>query len=394
VQPNAPAAWLFAKERFQPSLKSGVALKSLAASRPIEALVLEKPRKLVLTAFQRPEIGGGGLLRVLACGLCGTDHEQYSGVLPAPYPFIPGHEIVGTIEEIDPSAAERLGAGPGDLVALDIFQSCRACPACDSKDFRSCKKHGLLDTYGFVSTKKEPGLWGGYSQYVYLTPDAVVHKVPAGLDPVEATLFNPLGAGIRWATKLPCLREGETVAVLGPGIRGICAVAAVKEAGAGFVMVTGKGARDRDRLEWARRFGADLVVDVEREDPVASFKKATGGLANVVVDVTAKAPAVLAQAIALTAPGGRIVLAGTKGAAEAPGFVPDILIYKEITIIGALGVDSASYEEALALLAQKKYPFSEIPRESAGLEDAEALIQKMAGDQDQQPPLHAVIEPR
>ncbi len=358
-----------------------------------KAQVLYGPRRLQLEEISVELPAEGGLLEVEACGLCGTDHEQYTGALPGAYPFIPGHEIVGIVREISPDAADRLGVTEGMRVAVDIFQSCRSCKACDAGDYRSCAKHGLADTYGFISTKKPPSLWGGYARYVYLTPDSVLHTIPDGLDSVVATLFNPLGAGIRWGVKVPKLEEGETVVILGPGIRGISALAASKSAGAGFVMVTGKGAKDAPRLEVAERFGADAVVDVEREDPVRILKKKSGGLANVVVDVTAKAPAALAQAVALAAPGGRIVLAGTKGSTETPGFVPDMVIYKELSILGALGVDSSSYKEALELLASKKFAFDDIPREVVPLEDAERILQKMGGESEEPPPLHAAIAP-
>ncbi len=99
--------------------------------------------------------------------------------------------------------------------------------------------------------------------------------------------------------------------MLGPGIRGLSVCAAAKDAGAEFVMVTGAGERDHVRLEAAERFGADLVVDVTEEDPVAAFRRATGsGGANVVVDVTANAPAAFAQGLALTRGGGTFVVAG------------------------------------------------------------------------------------
>ena len=120
-----------------------------------------------------------------------------------------------------------------------------------------------------------------------------------------ATLFNPIGAGVRWGVAVPSLRPDAVVAVLGPGVRGLAASAAVKDAGAGFVLVTGRGARDAGRLEAASAFGADLTVDVATDDPVRALRDATGGLADVVLDVTAKAPDALGQAIALARPGGR-----------------------------------------------------------------------------------------
>jgi alcohol dehydrogenase len=158
--------------------------------------------------------------------------------------------------------------------------------------------------------------------------------VPPELDSVTATLFNPLGAGIRWGVTVPETQPGAIVAVLGPGIRGLSVCAAVKHAGAGFVMVTGRGDRDAPRLAAAREFGADLVVDVERMDPVGALREAVGGLADVVVDVTAKAPAAFVQAIRLARAGGTIVVAGTRGSRDIPGFDPDLLVYKELRIVG------------------------------------------------------------
>ena len=76
-------------------------------------------------------------------------------------------------------------------------------------------------------------------------------------------------------------------------------------------MVTGLGARDADRLALASKFGADLAVDVSADDPVVELTEAAGALADLVVDVTARAPAAFAQAIALARPAGTVVAAGT-----------------------------------------------------------------------------------
>jgi alcohol dehydrogenase len=360
----------------------------------VRALVLDAPRQLVAREFDRPEIGDDdALLRVEACGLCGTDHEQYTGELHPGYGFVPGHEAVGVIEEIGPAAATSWGVARGDRVAVEVFQSCRACAPCRAGDYRRCERHGIRDMYGFVPTDRTPGLWGGYAEYQYLSPDSMVLPVPAALDPVVATAFNPLGAGIRWTVTVGGAGPGAVVAVLGPGIRGLSACAAAKEAGAAFVMVTGRGPRDAARLAIASDFGADLAVDITETDPVRALRDATGRSADVVVDVTAKAPAALGQAVAMARAGGTIVLAGTRGSNETPGFVPDNVVYKELHIVGALGVDAPAYRAALDLLASNKYPFADLPREVVTLDDAEQLLQRMAGEGDA-PPVHGVIQPR
>jgi len=358
------------------------------------ALVLEEPRRLVARDLPVPEIGDDdGLLRIDACGLCGTDHEQYTGALPAGYAFVPGHESVGTIEAVGSKAAERWGVTVGDRVAVEVFLSCHACGACRSGLYRRCEHHGMRDMYGFIPVDKDPGLWGGYAEVQYLAADSLLLPVPDSVDPVLATIFNPLGAGIRWGVTVPDTQPGDVVAVLGPGIRGLAACAAAKDAGAGFVAVTGVGPRDDERLALAKAFGADLAIDVHTTDPAKALHDATGQHADVVVDVTAKAPAALAQAIGMARVGGTIVLAGTRGSADTPGFWPDLVVYKELRILGALGVDAPAYRAALDLLASGRYPFADLPRRVADLDGAEDLVRTMAGETDALPPVHGVLVP-
>jgi alcohol dehydrogenase len=358
------------------------------------ALVLAAPRRFEGRRFAIPEIDEDhGLLRVEACGLCGTDHEQYTGHIASRHAFIPGHEVIGVLDRVGSRAAVRWGVEEGQRVAVEVFQSCRDCAACRDGTYRRCISNGLATMVGFVDVETPPGLWGGYATHLYLGLDAMLLPVPDGLDPVLATLFNPLGAGIRWAADLPGTSPGHVVAILGPGVRGLCAAAAAKRAGAGFVMVTGRGPGDAERLALAASFGADLAVDVAVDDPVSALRSATSGLADVVLDVTAKAPTAFAQAIALARPGGTVVVAGTRGTSDAPGFVPDHLVYKELRVLGALGVDVTAYRPALDMLASGECPFTDLPREVVGFDGLEALLQRMAGEGAGIAPVHAVFVP-
>jgi alcohol dehydrogenase len=365
----------------------------MTTSPTARALVLDAPRQLNERELPLPAIGADdALLRVEACGLCGTDHEQFTGELFPGFAFVPGHESIGVIETIGDSAAARWGVREGDRVAVEVFLSCGACAACRSGTYRRCERHGLGDMYGCIPVDRAPGLWGGYAQHQYLAPDSMLLPVPPTLDPVHATLFNPVGAGIRWAVTLPELQRGAIVAVLGPGIRGLAACAAAKHAGAAFVLVTGRGERDAQRLALAPEFGADLALDVDNADPVRALRDATGDLADVVVDVTAKAPAAFGQAIKLARAGGTVVVAGTRGRDDTPGFHPDHVVYKELRILGALGVDAPAYRAGLELLAARTYPFEEIPRRTSHFADLPQLLQSMAGE-GEPPPVHGVFTP-
>jgi alcohol dehydrogenase len=359
------------------------------------ALVFTGPRSL---EFRQIEVPGpaadSALLRVEACGLCGTDHEMFTGHLPLRTPMVPGHETVGVLVEVGDAAAESWGVAIGDRVAVECFRSCRRCGPCLAGTYRRCEENGLRTAYGLSPLEVRPALSGGWADHHWLDADSMLVPVPEGIDAVDATLFNPVGAGIRWGAELPATGPGDIVAVLGPGIRGLAAAAAAREAGAEFVMMTGMGARDHPRLEAATGFGVDLTVDVADADPVAALRQATGGRrATVVVDVTANAPAALGQAVSLAATGGRIVLAGTRNSVETPGFAPDAIVYKELTLIGALGVDAPAYRKALDLVGSDRYPFRSISRVVAPLADAADLLAVMAGEGSEPPPVHAVLVP-
>ena len=113
-----------------------------------------------------------------------------------------------------------------------------------------------------------------------------------------------------------------------------------------------------------------------------------------VIDVTAKAPTAFTQAIALARPAGTVVVAGTRGfGTGAPGFSPDTIVFKELCVVGALGVDVTAYRAALDLLLSGRYPFESLPRRCARLEDAGELLATMAGERDGVPPVHGVLTP-
>src|SRR5262249_6186367 len=156
------------------------------------------------------------------------------------------------------------------------------------------------------------------------------HKIDDTIAPEIATLFNPLGAGFRWAVDMPKLERGESILILGPGQRGLASVIATKEAGASPIMITGL-TRDAEKLALAREFGADVTIDIEHEDLRRTVREATGGGgADVVVDVTAYATEAVTQAFDLARRGGRVVLAGTKGPKPVSDFYSDKLVMKEL----------------------------------------------------------------
>jgi threonine dehydrogenase-like Zn-dependent dehydrogenase len=270
---------------------------------------------------------------------------------------------------------------------------CAACRACLSGDYRLCSGRRGLSAYGYRGTDEPPSLWGGYAQYMYLAPQTVLHPIATDVPAEVAVMFNPLGAGIRWAVQLPGTSIGDTVVILGPGQRGLCSVIACKEAGAACVIVTGLES-DAHKLELARSFGADHTIDVSSEDPVRRVRDITDGRgADIVVDVTAYATEPVAQALDMVKRGGTIVLAGTKGTNPIPHFLSDKIVTRELTIKGALGVDFHAYEPAIRLIESGKYPLERMHTHSFGLEQAERAIRVLAGEVEGERAIHVALVP-
>ena len=351
-----------------------------AMARTSRAIVQTGPRKLELRELPVPDVDAdSALLKVEACGICGSDAEQYTGVLPVRFPLVPGHEPLGTIAAIGDRAAKRWGIDVGDRVAVEVLMPCGTCAACTSGRYQLCRTHGLHG-HGYVPLSEPPGLWGAYADYMWLSPASIPHKMRKDVPANVAVLFNPLGAGFRWAVEMPRTAPGETVLVLGPGQRGLASVIAAREAGAGTIIVTGLG-RDRAKLELARVFGATHTIDVEAEDERRRVKDITGGRgADVVVEVSANSPVPVAEAVHHVAVGGRIVLAGVKGFKAVPEFVSDLVVLKEATIFGALGVTGPSYQAAIQLIESGRVPVERMHTHDFRLEDAERAIQLLAGE--------------
>ena len=272
------------------------------------AVVQTGIREYQLRTFDAPSVGSEeGLLRVEQSGICGSDWSQYKRGYPKT--VIPGHEPVGIVEEIGDVASERWGVRAGDRVAVETMLPCGYCRACVKGKYNLCRASGsLIHAYGYRDVSEPPSLWGGHSELLFLDPHALVHRVDRDLPAELAVMFNPLGAGVRWAHRLPGTGIGDTVVVLGCGQRGLACVVAAREAGAGKVIVTGLGV-DAPKLELAREFGADLTVDVEERDVVDAVREFTDGeMASVVAEVTSGSTQPVVDAVELAAQGGTIVL--------------------------------------------------------------------------------------
>ena len=155
-----------------------------------------------------------------------------------------GHENVGIVAQIGAEAARRWNVKEGDRVALEEYVPCGACKWCRSDDFRFCEQTdfsgpGQRLWYGSTPLDVYPALWGGYSQYMYMHPNAVVHRMPTHVRAEQAAAFLPFSNGVEWAYRYGEVGLGKSILIQGPGQQGLACVIAAREAGAARIIVSG-----------------------------------------------------------------------------------------------------------------------------------------------------------
>ena len=360
-----------------------------------QSLVLVGPNRLEMQTFELPQIGEeDGILEMELVGICGSDVGICAGKEtfgPRPFPLIMGHEIVGRVAKMGAAAQKRHGVKIGDRVVIEYAFGCGMCGACSEGHYTICEKHY---NYGsMMSCKEPPHLYGGYGEYLYIHPNAKVHYIGDEISPeVGVLICAVIGNAVRWLRQMGGVSIGHTVAIIGPGQQGLAAVAVAKESGANPIFVIGLQ-KDKERLEMAKRFGADEVIVADQQDPVAIIHQATGErMADVVMDVTGHVSGA-ELALPLTGRGGMLVMPGLYKHKKA-SLDLDMAVTKEIRIQGVFSQDSPAVRAAIKMAKAKHYPFEELVTHRLPLSQAELGIKMVAGEAGGKLPLKVVLDPK
>jgi len=324
------------------------------------------------------------LLKVEVAGVCGTDVSQYKLPLRAG-PIIMGHENVGYLAKVGSEFAKHKGVKEGDLMFLEHYLPCGHCEWDHMGEYRHCAAtEWFYDPkairYGYTSMDTAPGLWGGFSHYLYLPLNAVLHKVPDGLTAEEAGVATPMSNGIQWALMDGGVGYASTVLIQGPGQQGLCCAMASKQAGAARVIITGM-TKDARRLEVAKSLGADDVINVQEEDALARVMDITGGRGvDVVIDCTVGAgPAPTLLGIEATKRRGGTMVVQGEGNQEFPNFPIGRLTRKGMTLKSARGHSYGAVELALYHLGARRFPLELMTTHRFGLAEVDYAIKSVGG---------------
>jgi len=357
-----------------------------AVSDRILAAVMAGPRQRIdIREFTRPDLpDGAALLRTARSEVCGTDvhlwHGRLSGV---PYPIIPGHVSAGVLESIRGSVRGIDGATlrEGDrAVFFDVHRTCGRCRPCVVH--RTPTRCIARRVYGITDPAAE-GLYGGWSQAIYLEPGVQIARLPDGV-----TFDQYIGGGCGLLTAVhiierAALRPGDTVLVQGTGAVGLCTIALARLSGASTIFAIGA---PPDRLALATRLGADRTFDLnttsyeERLEIVRSLTDNEG--VDVVVEAAGSARA-FEEGPFLARDGGRYVVAGHyTNVGPSQVNVHEAINRKHLEIRGCWGSEPGHFLRALTLLERYGHavPFAAIGGRTypltgldAAIADAEAM---------------------
>ena len=296
------------------------------------------------------------LLRVRACGICGTDMHILA--VPSPIPVKPGailgHEYTATVVQVG-SCVTHLQ--PGDHVVVDPSLTCGMCEYC---------RRGLLNCCLNVVTL---GVTrdGGLAEF-NIAPAHTLHKIRADVPAHVAALAEPLACVVNGAEKIK-LQPGETVLILGAGPIGLLFAQYFRAAGAAKIIVS---EISNARAQMARDNGADLVINPQTQDLIEIVKGEAGIGADVVVDAVGALFDIAAQTVRR---GGRILLFGFNPHA-APKISQSILTRGEITVHGSY-IAKNSFPRAVQVIESGKLPLEKLITHRFPLSDATTAIETM-----------------
>jgi len=301
----------------------------------LQATMLE-PGRIVFEDVPKPEVGKGQvLIRVKACGVCGSDVHVWRGEHPfTSYPVIQGHEFSGIVESVGEGVE---GIDPGTKVTVEPSIVCGRCYPCRHGRYNICDN---LKVMGFQTD--------GCHREFFAVPAEKVVPVPEEMSFEAAAMVEPTAVAVH-AVKKADLPQGAKVVVLGAGPIGILTMQAAKALGASEAMITDVV---DFRLDVARRLGADYVANANREDVLGAISNAFGEDKADVIFECVGAEETLETAIQGARKGSRIVVVGVVGG--RPRLSMGLLQDRELEMVGTLMYMRDDFLTAIELITSGK----------------------------------------
>lgn len=335
-------------------------------------------KPFVIESVTLPGVAAGEILiKVTRANICGSDVHAAEGTfatrgLGGQLPTVLGHEMVGAVAALGEGVTTDSNGAPlavGTRVVFPYFFCCHTCRNCLAGRRNACQN---LKMAMLGRADEPPYFVGGYGDYYLLPAGAVVYTVPDAVSDEIAAGANCALSQVMYGLERVDQQLGEYVVVQGAGALGLYAVAVAKARGAARVIAI-DGVPER--LEMAKEFGADEVIDItevtEEKDRVKAVRKLTDGLgADVVVEVVGH-PSAIDEGLKMLGQFGRYVEIGNIGIGKTFEFDPSRFVFSNKTMVGVSLYDPAVLSRALTFLEQHqdKLPFDRLAAACYPLDD-------------------------
>lgn len=329
----------------------------------MKSLLLTENRNLEIVELPTPEVGEGDvLIRVAACGICGSDVHGYDGSsgrrIP---PLIMGHEAAGMIAAVG-SGVSRFKVG--ERVTFDSTVYCGRCVFCRNSKVNLCERREVIGV-SCAEFRRD----GAFAEYIAV-PERILYTLPPQMSFPEAAMLEAVSVALH-AVGLSGVTGGETAVVIGAGMIGLLAMQAARATGCARVLIADI---DETRLNLARSLGADAVIQVSGSDFAEEVHELTAGVgADLVLEAVGRAETV-AAAIEAVRKGGTVTLIGN--ITQTISFPLQKVVSREIRVLGS-AASAGEYPQAIELVASGRIQVKPLITAVAALEDGPAWFERL-----------------
>ena len=329
----------------------------------MKSLVYTKPYHFEYSDFPEPKVGDDDvLIRVKACGICGSDAHGSTGKTGRRIPpLIMGHEAAGIVEDVGKNVKDF---EKGQRVCFDSTVYCNQCQACRAGFYNRCEHRQVLG----VSTP-DFKRHGAFAEYVAV-PWWIVSKIPDNLSFTKAALLEPVSIGVHAANRAPLSAE-DTVLIIGAGTIGLFVLQAARLKGARKIFISDI---NEFRLDVAKNLGADEVINPDKSDlKEIIFEKTDNKGVNVSFEVVGYART-FQDAVSVTKMGGHLVAVGNLE--KIAEFDLQQFIASELTFTGSYA-SSGEFRDCIELVASGKINVEPLISDVLPLKDGPKAFERL-----------------
>ena len=331
----------------------------------MKALLLTEYKRLELTEMPEPTMGPEDVLvRVKACGICGSDVHGWDGSTGRRIPpLVMGHEASGVIERV---GADVKGISEGDRVAFDSMVSCGKCTFCRRGEANLCDARQVLGV-----SCGDYRRHGAFAEYVTV-PQHIVYKLPDTLSFEHAAMIEPVSVAVH-AVGITPVKLGDTAVVVGTGMIGLLTIQAARLAGCARIIAVDL---EDYKLEMAKAAGADETVNPKTTDAVQFIKSRTNGTGADVVWEAVGATEPIATSINSVRKGGTVTLIGNiRPNVEIP---LQAVVTREVRLQGSCA-SSGEYPACIELMGRGAIKVDDLLTARAPLEEGARWFERLYG---------------